>query len=100
MLAAAGRHAGRIASHRRWKAQKTPREALRAQPFSAPARRGSSESQWYGWACGCGLPRRGCHARGAPVPCTIFMAEPMRADTSVMLLGTMRVVVASAATWL
>lgn len=30
--------------------------------------------------------------------CTIFMAEPMRAETSVMLLGTMRVVVASAAT--
>ena len=32
--------------------------------------------------------------------CTIFMADPIRADTSVMLLGTMRVVAASAATWL
>ena len=31
--------------------------------------------------------------------CTIFMAEPMSAETSVMLLGTMRVVVASAATF-
>src|SRR3990167_693659 len=30
--------------------------------------------------------------------CTIFMAEPIRAETSVMLLGTMRVVVASWAT--
>jgi len=30
--------------------------------------------------------------------CTIFMADPMSAETSVMLLGTMRVVVASAAT--
>ena len=32
--------------------------------------------------------------------CTIFMAEVISADTSVMLLGTMRVVVASDATWL
>jgi branched-chain amino acid transport system substrate-binding protein len=31
-------------------------------------------------------------------PCTIFMAEPISAATSVMLLGTIRVVVASAAT--
>lgn len=30
--------------------------------------------------------------------CTIFMADEISADTSVMLLGTMRVVVASAAT--
>ena len=30
--------------------------------------------------------------------CTIFMADEIRAATSVMLLGTMRVVVASAAT--
>lgn len=34
----------------------------------------------------------------APVAPTIFMAEAMRADTSVMLPGTIRVVVASAAT--
>ncbi len=34
------------------------------------------------------------------VPCTIFIAEPINADTSVMLLGTMSVVVASDATWL
>jgi hypothetical protein len=32
--------------------------------------------------------------------CTIFMAEPISADTSVMLLGTISVVVASDATWL
>ncbi len=32
--------------------------------------------------------------------CTIFIAEPISADTSVMLLGTMRVVLASEATWL
>ena len=32
--------------------------------------------------------------------CTIFMAEPISAATSVMLLGTMSVVVASDATWL
>ena len=32
--------------------------------------------------------------------CTIFIAEPISADTSVMLLGTIRVVVASAATLL
>jgi len=30
--------------------------------------------------------------------CSIFMAEPIRVDTSDMLPGTMRVVVASAAT--
>ena len=30
--------------------------------------------------------------------CTIFMAEVMRAETSVMLLGTINVVVASLAT--
>jgi hypothetical protein len=30
--------------------------------------------------------------------CTIFIADPISADTSVILLGTMRVVVASAAT--
>lgn len=38
--------------------------------------------------------------RGVPVVCTIFMAEPISADTSVMLLGTISVVVASLATWL
>ena len=32
--------------------------------------------------------------------CTIFIAEPMSAETSVMLLGTMSVVFESEATWL
>jgi len=32
--------------------------------------------------------------------CSIFIADAIRADTSVMLLGTISVVVASAATWL
>jgi len=32
--------------------------------------------------------------------CTIFMAEVIRPETSVMLLGTTRVVLESAATWL
>ncbi len=35
---------------------------------------------------------------GFCVVCTIFMAEAINADTSVMLLGTIRVVVASVAT--
>ncbi len=41
-----------------------------------------------------------CAQEARCVVCTIFMADPIRADTSVMLLGTMRVVAASAATWL
>lgn len=32
--------------------------------------------------------------------CTIFIADPISADTSVMLLGTISVVLESAATWL
>ena len=44
--------------------------------------------------------RMRCAQEARCVVCTIFMADPIRADTSVMLLGTMRVVAASAATWL
>lgn len=37
---------------------------------------------------------------GVLLDCTIFMAEEIRVDTSVMLLGTIKVVLACAATWL
>lgn len=45
-------------------------------------------------ACRYGLWPDGCTV----FACTIFIAEPMRADTSFMLLGTMSVVVALSAT--
>jgi len=38
--------------------------------------------------------------QAARVPCIIFMAEAISADIAVMFLGTINVVVASAATWL
>ena len=38
-----------------------------------------------------------CQLLPAPVACTIFIAEAIKVDTSLMLLGTTRVVLASAA---